>query len=83
MAKSKLKDAIFEGGDEYAIPLLARFESLALGGHLAHAIARFQFEDGVSVRVPISSLALDPLIEALLNWRGKRALAQSKNQTRH
>lgn len=83
MAKSKLKDVVFEGGDEYVIPLLARFVSLRLAGHLDLAIAQFEFEDGVIVRIPISSQALEPLGGALALWQGKREIARSKKHTRH
>lgn len=74
----KVHDAIFEGDGPFATPLLAKFVSVDLRGRLDVAVARFEFEDGPIIDVPISSQAAYELEKALGVWRVKVA-----EKTRH
>ena len=61
----KISDAVFPGSGPWAIPLLNEFDSLDFVKDKDFVIARFRFEDGPIVHVPIANRAVAPLIEAL------------------
>ncbi len=80
---SEFTDAKFPGPAPYAIPLLARVESLDNLGHPEFALLRCEFEDGAPVFVPIANKAVESLIDFLSIHRNKLAQAEADDETKH
>ncbi len=80
---SDITDAKFPGPAPYAIPLLARVESLDNLGHPEFALLRCEFEDGAPVFVPIANQAVESLIDFLSIHRTKLAQAEADDETKH
>ena len=78
-----ITDAEFPGPAPYAIPLLARVESLDSPGHPEFALLRCAFEDGALVFVPIANQAVETLIQFLKVHRLKLAQAEADDETKH
>lgn len=62
----EIVDGVFLGSGPFAIPPLAEFVSIDFAKDIQDfVVARFRFEDGAEVHIPIASRAVAPLIEAL------------------
>ena len=78
-----ITDAKFPGPGPYAIPLIARVESLDNLGHPEYALLRCAFEDGATVFVPVANQAVETLIEFLQVHLLKLAQAEADDKKKH
>ena len=76
-------DAIFDGSGPFAIPLLARVETIHSPGHPKFALLQCQFDDGATVFVPFANRAVETLIDFLAIHIVKVALAEADDETKH
>ena len=79
----EITDGIFRGPGPFAIPLLARVESLDTPGHPEVALLRCEFETGPTVFVPVANQAVDALIDFLLIHQMKLAQAEADDEIKH